>query len=641
MLRSIVTLSILLTCSATIVAGPLPLDLVPADATVAIAIPNLTKLQDKGDKLVADSGANIPRLSNLFQQLFNGLGVNAGLDPDQSMAIMLARRDPKKDGPINLDDLVQLIVVVIPFKDRDQMAGNFGFKAGELKPDETKPGELNQAGNFKVFFRTRDSHLFISPNEQSLLSVVKGKPIRGELDATRQKQLDQADLIAHLAIPAVQREWKELLGALEQKIQPTDAAEKEVLREFIRSAESFRFLLASVRLDDGIAFSTTVVLPKEARESAKKLAALLGTARDRTGLRGLPEGNVVAAQSYMTDGSRNAFLIRSVLAFLLNGSGSFDIGPVFTAADRLNYMNIFTDVWQRLQGSRVAMYQTPSEFQLGLFSFVAILDTEKPDQLMAELKELAKLADAKFLEEQPADKRQALIEKLVGDLGSNDFQVRHSATTRLALLGEAVLPFLEKVAKSNDLEIRQRADRLWAELSKSVEERRKQLLSGELPKLAPPSFAFLPMAEKRDGQEVHVIRAKLQEQDALLVPKLKHLLGPDWDKIRLAVHGKQVVVLLGSDVSLLDATLNNLRENKPGLAGSESVTTFSKYSDPARALELHVSAQRAVAVTNPEANARKKIVPGLSSFALTIDAEYLRLDLWVPAAEFGAIAGQR
>ena len=46
-----------------------------------------------------------------------------------------------------------------------------------------------------------------------------------------------------------------------------------------------------------------------------------------------------------------------------------------------------------------------------------------------------------------------------------------------------------------------------------------------------------------------------------------------------------------------------------------------------------------MAVANPDE--KRKIGPGLTSFALTIDAEYLRLDLWVPAAEFGAIARQR
>jgi hypothetical protein len=285
------------------------------------------------------------------------------------------------------------------------------------------------------------------------------------------------------------------------------------------------------------------------------------------------------------------------------------------------------------------MYQTAGEHQLGLFSFVAILDTDKPDQLLADLKELARFADARFLADQPVDKRQAVIEKLIRDLGDNDFQVRHSASTRLMLLGEPVLPFLEQAVKSNDLEVRQRADRLRVELAKSIEERRQQVLAGQLPRLTSPSFAFLPTPEKRGSQEVHVIRVKLQDQDAALAPQLKHLLGPDWDRIRLAVHGKHVVALIGSDASLLDAAITNLRENRPGLAADPSLAAFARHSDAKRSLELHVSAQRAAAVMRPDD--KHTLKPGMSSFAFTVDAEYLRFDIWLPTAEFAVISRDR
>src|SRR5262245_38786535 len=135
--RAFLSLTLLIAATATTAAAPpLPLDLVPADATAAVAAPNLKKLQEKGDKLVADSGANLPRFSDAFNQMFGWLGVKVGLDPEQSVAVLLARRDQQKEGQINLDELVRLIVVVIPFKDRDQIAGNFGFKAGEFKPDK-------------------------------------------------------------------------------------------------------------------------------------------------------------------------------------------------------------------------------------------------------------------------------------------------------------------------------------------------------------------------------------------------------------------------------------------------------------------------------------------------------------------------
>lgn len=119
------------------------------------------------------------------------------------------------------------------------------------------------------------------------------------------------------------------------------------------------------------------------------------------------------------------------------------------------------------------------------------------------------------------------------------------------------------------------------------------------------------------------------------------MFGPDWDRIRLATHGKQVVALLGSDERLLHAALRNLKEGKPGLAASKSLAPFTSHSDPARKVELHLSLQTALGLMkaddlkHPPAAGQH---PMLTSFAMTVDPERLQFDLWVPSKEVKVIA---
>src|SRR5262245_41559048 len=98
--------------------------------------------------------------------------------------------------------------------------------------------------------------------------------------------------------------------------------------------------------------------------------------------------------------------------------------------------------------------------------------------------------------------------------------------------------------------------------------------------------------------------------------KLRELLGPDWDRIRLAVHGRQVVVLLGSDQELLRAALKNLREGKRGLADAKPLFASNAHLDPARQVEFHLSVAAVYALWTAADLQRPADKLSLSSFAL-------------------------
>ncbi len=250
---------------------------------------------------------------------------------------------------------------------------------------------------------------------------------------------------------------------------------------------------------------------------------------------------------------------------------------ITSATDRPAFVGVFDEVWQRLQASRVGIYLTRDESKSGLFSIVAILDTQDAKTFLASMRTLAKIADGTLDLTKTVAGEEINIDQWIKDLSSEKYQVRASATTRLRLLGEPALAYLEKAAATPpDLETSRCAQLLIREISAVAAERRKELLTKDLPRYVRPTFTFVTQAETRGGLPIDIVHVKLQNKDQLASGQMKQLFGPDWDKLRLAVHGQQVVVLLGSELDLFEAALTNLKEAKDGLASSNLTAGYDK-----------------------------------------------------------------
>jgi hypothetical protein len=261
---------------------------------------------------------------------------------------------------------------------------------------------------------------------------------------------------------------------------------------------------------------------------------------------------------------------------------------------------------------------------------------------MAEIAALAKFAEGKDLDlSDRTGKGEDVraVQKLVRDLGDDDFATREDASTKLNLIGEPALPFLEKAAESDDAEVRRRAGELATEIRERAALRRKELLNRDAPKRLNPGFVLKPAAETVDGQKVDVLQVKLGREDAGVVGQMRQLLGPDWAKVRMAVVGKQVVVLIGSDLDLFRQTLKNIKEGAAGLADDPSLAAFHKQADRDRKFELHVAMQSLAALTAPEGldPRQLKAGPTLTSLAVAVDPGRFEVNLWVPPDQFKAV----
>jgi hypothetical protein len=625
-------------------AAPAPdvLDLVPEDAALAVAVRNISDLKNKGDKLFADAGLkdqSLPRPSVLFGQLFGALGVKAGLDEDAPAAALLANSRKAGLEKVALEpEILKLVVIAVPFKDRDQMAGNFDLKGDDLKDGKVVEGRGPLGG---CFFRARGRHLFLGGSEKALDSVVTGKSVAAALPEAQRKSLAGADILIHFSAESWGDTWGDFLKDAQARLgKDRREADRKVIADLAAALKALRFGLGTIRVDDGLGVSLVGIFPEKAPEAARRALAALAGGTDPADLRELPDGPVVFAEGSRGDGARNVRVMTLLADLVLRDLLKESWLP--SPTDRANVLAAFAEVWKQLKGHRVAVYRNADASKHGLFSAVAVLDTADAGGFLADVKRLARLAGAEGLDLSEKGHRGdvAEVERLVRDLGSEEFEVRESASRRLALIGEPALPLVQQALKSDDAEVRRRAVELKAQIIEAAVARRKELLSPEAPWRFRPTFHFEAKAGASAGHMVETASIRLTEKDAPAADALRHLFGPDWDRVRLAARGKQLVVLLGSDERLFDAALANVKDGERGLAASKSMAAFARQADAGRRLELHAALGAVLELLRGEDLRRARpagAAPALSSASLAMGPERLRLDLWLPASELGAV----
>ncbi|HEV3261918.1 MAG TPA: hypothetical protein VG013_34020 [Gemmataceae bacterium] len=639
----LLTVAALLTWAGAASAAPGMLDLIPEDAAAAIAIRNADDLGKKGDKFISDTGIEVPmRPSQLYDFLLGELRISAGVDRERPVALVAA--NPKIVGAKKLSDSgLQLLVLALPFTDRDKMASNFSIKAGDLKPDKVMPVEGN---NYVKRLYVHGNHVFMGGDERAVVGVAKAKSLGRTLSAAQRRQFGSADLLIHIGTEGWGDDWTSFLRLAEAQLSGKDAETDSAAKQLLAALRSVRFGLVSVKVDSGLGLNLLAVFPK-GNDQARKFLTAWRAGRGASSLAGLPDGAVIAAQAARGDGAQNAAIAKLLVGALLR-----DL-PVRTrwlpaATEQPNFVGVFTEVWQRLKGHRVAVYRNADGRRQGLFSVVGILDTDDAARFLADMRQLARFSDGTSLDlsgKAAHEDDVAEVERLIVELGDRKFRTRESATTKLSLIGEPALPYLDKATTSDDAEVRRRAKDIKGRIRAAVAARREELMSKDLVGHVRPTFLFVPRAQTLNGRRIDVVKVKLSAKEAGAAGQLRQLFGPDWDTIRLAVHDKQVVVLVGSDTKLLAAALTTLKENRPGLAGARSLVPFTRHGDPAHKAEFHVSLQAALDLAHAEDLAgqgtKPQKSPALTSFALTVEPDRLQADIWLPASEVKAIAKEQ
>jgi hypothetical protein len=608
------------------------LDLLPEEAGVAFAVRNIHDLKASADKLVKDAGlegGDSP--SKIIDQLLAFLNLGGVIDEKSSIAVMLI--DPG-DGTLASKTVSEdkCAVFVVPFTDLKVIAEHFGVTTKDL--DDNKVCTLNKPTFLGKFAAARRKHLYFGNNDKAIQAALRGKPLAGVLTGPEKRTYTEADVVLYASPRPFGPNWTTVLDDLSKQLKDgTDREGQELADKVTEAMRTVRFSLWSAQLGGGLALNMFTLWPGDKKEAAAKFLKLFETEPGSCKPAGLPDRPAVFTQAMHGNGRQMARLAR-----LIAGSKLFppEVSHWLPATERPALLAIASEVYKHVQGHRLAIYRNSDDLKYGLFSGVAILETADADRFLSETKRLARLAGAVDTAGDAPD-TEAEIDRLIRDLGADEYVARETATDRLFIIGERALPRLEKATTSDDPEVRRRAKELQLQISAMALERRKALVK-EGPWTLRPSFTFTA-PQKRGSRTIETARISLTGKDAPYSGTLRVLLGPDWNKLRLAPQGRYIVVLWGSDETLLDEALSNLEENKPGLAASKQLADFGRHTEEGRMLEMHGSLEMVVAQLH-----RDTLVPGkqpkappMSSVGMKVGSDRLRLDIWLPATEIKAI----
>ena len=348
----------------TFAESPNILDILPENAAGSITVRLLADLKKKGDTFLKDAEWNLPwRPSQIMEFGFTIVGNPKGVDHDGFVSAVFVNKGDS-DAPHGIG-----IVLIFQVSDQDAIARDY-----ELKPEDIKPGKILKIKSPSSWFSlsylaVQDKKFYIGESKQALESVMKSKPLRGQLTAQQQKDFAQGDLFLHINPRGIygagwKEEVKDWSKELEEKKDPF--VDAEFMKLMIESLPTLKFGLAQIRVEDGLNLRVTASF--EDNDKAKKLLKALGSASPASNLNGLPEGDVLFAQSAKGDGTQTASLIRTLLHFAFNYNDATH--DLISSTDRPMYLGVFAEIWKHLRGARMALYQNPDPNK-GLFSMCA------------------------------------------------------------------------------------------------------------------------------------------------------------------------------------------------------------------------------------------------------------------------------
>src|SRR6185437_519930 len=104
---------------------------------------------------------------------------------------------------------------------------------------------------------------------------------------------------------------------------------------------------------------------------------------------------------------------------------------------------LFGDLFGRLRLARVSLYHSSDSKRFGQMAAIAVLEPGNPDRFLQAVARYARLGDVEQFDPKAAASK-AEMERLIDDLGSDEFHKREAASTQLEVIGDAALPYLEK-----------------------------------------------------------------------------------------------------------------------------------------------------------------------------------------------------
>ncbi|MFK7821348.1 MAG: hypothetical protein AB8G99_21715 [Planctomycetaceae bacterium] len=592
------------------------LKLIRADSFTVI-IPNVQRFIDRGEPIAEEIKLYpIARPRSLVALLTSSLGLPEGYDITGPWALVMP------DGDVLADRWSMMMAV----SDLDKMLARTDLRPADLA------GEKIVAGSFASwprdgFFMLRDRCLWFSREEAVLTKLAGKKTLHQTLSPSQRKELADKDLIVHISANVADADrnrdtwFEDIFG------EKANAKTKAIAEVLVQNVNAFRFTL---KFDKGI--HTQAKLNFADRPQLRDaLTQLVGEGESE--LVGIPTENLIAASSVQGMSESSPELIRELLraSFLFwfsNGLSEFQMSAIG---------ELFRDAAAQIDHSNIAAYTTSDMRAHGAMGLVAVITPNgTPEQFVTELRSLSSFVSARLARDLrvsnvPVD--YAEIDRLVASLGSEVEQERRAASTKLRIVGQPALESLDKADKLGAIDLAPRAAELARRIRSDIRRESMKNRRNGLFEAMKPQFLFRRNAKKPKRPVVEILLEPGAATDRLN-KQLTPMFGSEWKRMRFAVLEKHVVVMFGSDQTLLDRVIASVEAGDKTLSRNEYVGQFRERAGSQRLAEWHFEAAKVISIVN--AMTGKPAVEekgGLSSLSISKRPTELRADFFSPISE--------
>ena len=382
-------------------------------------------------------------------------------------------------------------------------------------------------------FKVDGDYLWIASHIDAFEHVLQGERMSERTPKARRKHLLQSNLL--IAFSANWDEFNPEAASVEAdrwiKNHPDiDEEEEAALRELFEIVQSSQQAVFGFRIEPtGIEMDLDLHFDPAKHDVIRQAVRRISPMGDPSTLTGLPAngkaGELIVAHAARTNERTNGKATSPVISILLHDTfrawdnwwDNLAGQGMLNRSQQFEVLGLFAEVWHQLDGYRTGLYRNGDEDGLGLTSLVALLDTKDPEGFIKELRLLGGLIDGSEIDPEDVAKEDTpsrrAIQKLIAQLAAPDYATRHSATTKLVLIGGPALKFVERAEKSEDSVVAGRARNIATRIRQKLYEERESALDPALLSRLEPQFIFREKAEMREGRPVHIIEIRTKQSD--------------------------------------------------------------------------------------------------------------------------------
>ncbi len=509
--------------------------------------------------------------------------------------------------------------------DVNKLASNLEVSAEKLRTGEVyKLPKPVSALLFRfAFVQLRGKQLAMSTSEALLDTPKPEDSLLENLSAKDKEILASDDMLIVLGQSAFEGSFRSFLNSSISAIQD------DIVCKFL---DDLKYAACGIRLDTGI--GTTTIAGLKSLDSKNLLGGFFDSTRDTT-LARIPSGKILATHALQADSKTTGGLLGSILS-ITRDAISTQIARTSIHSDSYQLDGLLSEALDRIKGGHLVLYESSNRKRYGDFNLLGVLTTEDPDAFLTDLTGLAPFVNAASMSEAEAALAfpQSKIEGLVAELGESHYQRRELAKFKLRLLGARARPALEKATKTRDLELRLAAKELLETFNLDATTSRSDLLKGSLFKKLKPSFTYAPQQETLGMSDVGILTMRFQSDVQRTRNKMEALFGPEWQTVRIATVGNEVLLLVGSETSILENAIVKQKLPETALNSHKACQTFRARANSDTIFEFHVAISRLgylldLGISEDKSTVDKE-VDRVSSFGLTIEDKRVRVDTYTP-----------